>query len=203
VPRFDDFDYSVVGGGATAFTLTGPSAGPAGAASSDFTVTPTGGTYTGTFTPTAIAGCTFAPASLSWSGANDAKTFTVTKSAAGAVAVNGTASPVLTPPADVSYTAKTTSTRTYTVDGGTPGVTTAYTVNNLDGTTWSARTTAGVVDQGGGSYSVAGVVIPADFSGVILWDQAAGAYTASDPLDNRPAESGGGAAGLVNAGLVW
>ena len=55
------------GAAATAFALTGPTAGPAGAASSNFTVTPNGAT-TGTFTPNAQSGCTYAPATLTLTG---------------------------------------------------------------------------------------------------------------------------------------
>jgi hypothetical protein len=176
----------VAGGTATAFTLTGPSQGPAGAASSNFTVTPTGGNYTGTVTPSGT-GCTFTPSSLTWSAAADAKTFTVTR-AAGTVNINGTASPSLTQPSNVSYTAKTTTTRTYTVDGGLPATATGFTAKNNDATKWAERTTA-VTDQGGGTYSIAGVVVPDDYSGVVVWDQ--GGVIASEPMDNRPAGGSG------------
>lgn len=90
---------------ATAFTLTAPSpaTGPRGRPSGSFTVTPTG-TTTGTFTPTPIAGVTFTPAALSWSGVGGPKTFTATQSGTGAITVNGTFSNGLTPPASVTYT---------------------------------------------------------------------------------------------------
>ena len=61
--------------GATAFTLTGPSTGVVGVASTNFTVTPNG-TETGVFTPNAISGVTYTPTTLTWSGDASAKTFT-------------------------------------------------------------------------------------------------------------------------------
>ncbi len=183
--------------GATAFTLTGPSAGPVGAASSEFTVTPNGAT-TGTFTPTPATGCTFTPSTLTLSGTTP-ETFTVTKSGAGTVNINGTTSDSLTPPANVSYTAKTTTTRTYTVTGGIPATTTGFTAKNLDSTLWADRTTS-VTDQGGGVYSIGSVVVPADFSGIVVWDQ--GSVFASEPMDNRPAGSGGVTGGNCRGGFV-
>jgi hypothetical protein len=46
-----------------------------------------------------------------------------------------------------------------------------------------------VTDQGGGTYSIAGVVVPDDYSGVVVWDQ--GGVIASEPMDNRPAGGSG------------
>jgi hypothetical protein len=192
---------AAAGSGATAFTLTGPSAGPANANSSNFTVTPTGGVTSGTFTPTAIGGVSYTPATLTWSGDAAAKTFTVNKTAAGTINVNGTFSDGLTPPANVSYTAKATTTRPYTVDGGTPSVTTDYTIKNNDATVFGARTSTSVVDQGGGTYSIAAAVVPTDLAGVIVWDQASTIF-ASEVLDNQlPGSTAGTNRAALPSGL--
>lgn len=89
---------------ATAFTLTGPSAGIVNNASAPFTVTPTGGVTSGTFTPNAVSNTTFSPTTLTWSGDASAKQFTATKTNVGTVAINGTFSDALTPPASINYT---------------------------------------------------------------------------------------------------
>lgn len=96
---------------ATAFALTGPTTGVVNAASSNFTVTPNGAT-TGTFTPNPVSNTSFTPATLTWSGPNDntARTFTATKTDVGTVAVNGTFSDALTPPASINYTTSTAPT---------------------------------------------------------------------------------------------
>lgn len=184
--RIDNFVMVGSASGATAFTETGPSAGPNGAASSLFTLTPTGGVYTGTITlsMTGLAG-TWTPTSLAWSGDAAAKTATFTPSATGTGTANGTGSPALTQPAGVSFISKATTTRTYTVDGGTPATTTGILVNNADATRWAERVTS-TTDQGGGSYSKSGRLVPSDLSGVVQWDQGSGPL-ATDPVDNRPA----------------
>ena len=100
---------------ATSYTLTGPSSAVDGSASTNFTVTPVGGTYTGTITPsTALAG-TFSPTSLTWAGTSSAKTFTFTPSAAGTGTISTTASPTLgTDPTGITFTVQAAS---YTLSG--------------------------------------------------------------------------------------
>ncbi|MBC8137833.1 MAG: chitobiase/beta-hexosaminidase C-terminal domain-containing protein, partial [Fibrella sp.] len=117
-------DMEVLGGlyaaiPATAFTLTGPSGGAKGVASGNFTVKPNNDTYTGTFTPTPVAGVVFSPATLTWTGDSAAKTFTATPSTVGVKSINGTFNPALTPPTAVSYNSQ---------DATAPGVT-SVTVN--------------------------------------------------------------------------
>ncbi len=177
--QFKNFIAADGAAGATSFTLSGPSAGPAGANSSSFAVRPNA-TYSGTFTPTPISGVTFSPATLTWSSTADAKTFTVS-SPAGAYSINGTCSPSLTAPTSVAYTAKATTTGIYVVTGGTVELTTFYTINNLDATSFSARTSTGVTAQGSGVFSVLAMV-PADYAGVIVWDQSTSGPFASESL---------------------
>jgi hypothetical protein len=185
---------------ATAFTLSGPSAGPESAPSSNFVYQPTGGNYTGTITPsmTGLAG-TWSPTSMTWSGTADAKVATFTASALGTGTANGTGSPSLTQPSSVSYTAKATDSRVYTVDGGTTGVTTGFTFFNLDGTKWAERSTADTESpSGSGSFHTnSAQLVPTDYAGIISWDQ--GSVYATEPMDNRPASSGGGL--LLNPGF--
>jgi hypothetical protein len=106
---------------ATAFTLTGPSTGTVGTASSNFTYTPNG-SYTGTITPTmtGLAG-TWSPTTLTWSGTNTAQTATFTASVAGMGTANGTPSPSLTAPSSISYTATATTATTFTLTGPSSG----------------------------------------------------------------------------------
>lgn len=88
---------------ATAFTLAGPTTGTAGVVSSPFTVTPNGAT-TGTFTPNVVSHTSFVPTTLTWTGDAGAKTFQALKTDVGTVAINGTFSDGLIPPASILYT---------------------------------------------------------------------------------------------------
>lgn len=141
---------------ASAFTLTGPSSGTVGVASTNFTVTPTGGNYTGTITPSAGAGGgTFTPTSLTWSSASDAKTFTYTPASTGAKTISATASPSLTAPSSLTYTANaanavtgvSVSPSTVTANGGT---TTSFTAT-VSGTGSFSQSVSWTVVSGAGS----------------------------------------------------
>ena len=92
---------------ATSYTLGGPSSWAAGHTSSNFTVTPVGGVYTGTITPhaSALAGAFTVP-SLTWAGTSAAQTFAFTPSASGTGSISTTASPALgSDPAPLAFTA--------------------------------------------------------------------------------------------------
>ncbi len=132
---------------ATGISLTGAvqGFGVAGVASSNFTLAPTGGIYTGTITPSdGGAGGTFTPASLTWSAAQDPKTFTYTPSSGGRKIIRVTASPVLSPPPPLAYQVMllwvggsgTTLTVSFGSDYGDPTVTAVpgpaptYRINN-------------------------------------------------------------------------
>lgn len=171
------------GSTATSFTLTGPTAGPAAAASSVFTVTPDG-TTTGTFTPNAQSGCTFSPTTLTLSGTTP-QTFTVTRSTAGSSTINGTTSDTLTPPTSIGYTAKAVTSRHLIANFGAANAgvaTTGYRLDNVDGTVFKDRTTTSVVDHGLGVYGVT-VNVPADGLGAVVWNTATTPdYTAADTL---------------------
>lgn len=94
-------------GPATAITLSGPSSGSVGVASSNFTVG-ANGAITGAvaFTPTSSAGSgTFTPSSVSISAGTPTATFTYTPSTAGARNINGTNDGGLSAPSNVAFTA--------------------------------------------------------------------------------------------------
>ena len=80
---------------ATTVTLSGPTSGILGLASSNFTDS-LDGTYTGTITPSdSGAGGIFTPASLSWSSSSAPETFTYTPAQTGTIPISITANPVL------------------------------------------------------------------------------------------------------------
>lgn len=92
---------------ATAITLSGPSSGTVGQASTNFTVG-ANGTITGTVTvtPTSSAGTgSFTPSSVDISAGTPEATFTYTPTSAGARNINCTNNGGLDAPSDVAYTA--------------------------------------------------------------------------------------------------
>lgn len=173
---------------ATSFTLTGPTAGPVGSASTVFTVTPNGST-TGTFTPNAQANCTFTPATLALSGTTP-KTFTVTRSVAGSSTINGTTTDTLTPPASITYTAKATTTQSYAYAGGAATTATTAQIFNADGTAFGVLTSIGNSNSTGAGVA-SGMTVPADYVGFIQFAQ--GNAFQADVL--TPQTSGGGGVG--------
>ena len=93
---------------ASAYTLTGPSSGYVGIASSNFTVTPNGPpSGTVTVTPSdSSGGGSFSPSTVSFaSGDPSAKTFTYTPGSAGAKTISTTNNGSLTDPSSLTYTA--------------------------------------------------------------------------------------------------
>lgn len=130
--------YAASTGGATAFTLSGPSTGTVGVASANFTFTPTGGGYTGTITP-AMAGLagTWSPSTLTWSAASNALTAKFTASASGSGTANGSGSPTLTTPAGVAFAASAAAATSYTLTGPSGGAvgspSAAFTVTPVGG----------------------------------------------------------------------
>lgn len=103
--HFEDDGINSVGSvDATAYTFSGPDAGPLNEASANFTVQPNG-SYTGTITPHTDGSGTFTPSSLSWTAGLTAKAFTYTPTtAAGSPhTISVTSSPGLTDPASLEY----------------------------------------------------------------------------------------------------
>ena len=118
--------------GATAITLSGPSSGIAGNASTNFTVGADGDiTGTITVTPTSSAGTgTFTPPSVQISAGTPTATFTYTPSSVGARNINCTNDGGLSSPSNVAYTA---SAATISLSGPSSGAraqaSTAFTVS--------------------------------------------------------------------------
>ena len=97
-------------GAATGVTMSGPSSGTVGAASSNFNigVTPGGGTITGTVTVTPAdggAGGTFTPTTVNLTTGSPTATFTYTAASSGAKTISVTNNGSLTNPSNISYTA--------------------------------------------------------------------------------------------------
>jgi len=167
-------------GTATAYTLTGPSRGPAGAASSDFTVTlngPPGGTIVVTFHD--AGGGTFTPSTLSFSGGTIAGTTRLNRAGNSTANVTGTNNGGLTDPGAVAYTTTTATTGNYSFQDGAPTTATTYQVFNADNTAWQPSGSAGTSNAAGGG-AVAGVSVPADYAGFIKFTQ--GTAVAADVL---------------------
>lgn len=94
------------GSSATAYSLTGPATGTAGVPSSNFTVTPNGPPSTSLVVTPSATGCTFSPASLTFS-TSAPQTFTCTAATAGAktISVTHTGGGFVGDPANLTYTA--------------------------------------------------------------------------------------------------
>jgi lysophospholipase L1-like esterase len=108
----DANDSAAAATGATAVTLTGPTSGTVGVASSAFTVG-ANGTITGTVVLTPSdggAGGTFAPTSVSISSGTPTATFTYTASSAGGKTISVANDGALSNPSSITYTAAATDT---------------------------------------------------------------------------------------------
>lgn len=124
---------------ATATTLTGPSSGLTGVASTNFTVgvMPIGGIITGTLTVTPDdngGGGSFTPASLSLTTVSPTGTFTYTPASTGAKSIGITNDGLLTVPSDVTYTATAATTGT-TLTGPSSGTVGSLSTNFTAGVT--------------------------------------------------------------------
>jgi uncharacterized repeat protein (TIGR02543 family) len=107
---------------ATSYTVTGPTSGIVNSSSTDFTITPVGGIYTGTISIAVSGGGLSTTISKTFTASSAAQTFTITPSAAGNVTLTPTASAALgTNPTALTYTANTLAT-SYTVAGPTKGI---------------------------------------------------------------------------------
>jgi hypothetical protein len=124
---------------ATATTLTGPTTGTAGVASSNFTVgvSPVGSNITGTVVVTPSdggAGGTFSPTSVSLTTASPTATFTYTAAAAGTITISTTNNGSLTNPTSITFTASAASSETLSINTiATQTVGTPFTVSG----TWT------------------------------------------------------------------
>ena len=133
---------------ATAYTLTGPSTGTPGTASSAFTVAANGSLAASvTVTPSdGAAGGTFTPASVTLAaGSSPSATFTYTAASAGSFTISTTNTGGLTNPGSVTYTASTTS-----VSIAPNNTSILYSPYN-----WNVGANAAISINGGGDFRVA------------------------------------------------
>lgn len=128
----------------TGVTMTGPSSGTVGVASTNFTVgvTPGGGSITGTVVVTPSdggGGGTFTPTTVSLSSGAVSGTFTYTPASTGAKTISVTNNGSLTNPGNITYTASAAATA--------PAQVTALTLNTATATTqpltWTAPSDGG------------------------------------------------------------
>jgi hypothetical protein len=117
---------------ATGLSMTGPTSGTVGTASSNFTVAlaPVGSSFAGTDTVTPSdggAGGTFNPTSFPLTQASPSATFTYTAASSGAKTISISDSSGLTKPSNITFTASATATApdAPTIGTATPGDTTA------------------------------------------------------------------------------
>ena len=148
---------------ATTYTFTGPSSGNVGSASTNFTVTPVGGVYTGTITltPSGAGSTGLTPTILTFSNSSTPQTFTITPTVSGSITLTPTNNGTLTNPANLTYTSNATvpgvptgatatagntqATITFTAPVSNGGsVITGYTVTSIPagGTDTNANTTS-------------------------------------------------------------
>lgn len=109
--------------GATAVTMSGPSSGTAGSASTNFTIG-ANGTITGTVVVTPAdggAGGTFTPTTVSISSGTPTATFTYTASSAGAKTISVTNNGSLSNPSNITYTASAAAATAVTLSGPSSG----------------------------------------------------------------------------------
>jgi hypothetical protein len=132
---------------------------------------------------------------LTFAFSSTPQVFALTPSSPGTVTLTPTNNGGLTNPSAVTYTVTVSPTLwSYlsTVSGFAPSLlgSVAYTVYRCDGSTYSARTTTGVVAMGAAAYA-ASVSIPTSGSYCIQWDDSAShyAYDTVSPLGVEPSSS--------------
>ncbi len=132
--------------GPTSYTLTGPSAGRPGVASTNFTATlNSAATSTVTITPSdGGAGGTFTPSTVSITTGNTVGTFVYTASSAGAKTISTSDDAGLTDPGSVTFTAYTLS-LTPSTQSVANGVAATLTATLTPSGALSATTTAGTL----------------------------------------------------------
>ena len=143
-----------VSGGATAVTLSGPTSGAVGVASTNFTVG-ANGTITGTVTVTpndSGGGGSFSPTSVSISTGTPTATFTYTPATSGAKTIGVTNNGGLTAPSTITYTASGGAATAITKSGPTAGNIAAASTNFTVGANGTITGTVAVTpsDSGGG-----------------------------------------------------
>lgn len=149
---------------ATAVTLSGPSGGIVGVASTNFTVG-ANGAITGTVVVTPSdggAGGTFSPTTVNISSGSPTGTFTYTPAGSGAKTISVTNSGSLTNPSSLTYTASGGAATAVTLSGPTSGVSGAASSNftvSANGTLSSSLVVTPSDSGGGGTFSPTSVTL--------------------------------------------
>lgn len=130
----DNFSADQAVGAATGITMSGPTTGTVGVASTNFSigVTPVGGTITGTVVVTPSdggVGGTFTPTTVSLTTAAPTATFTYTPASVGAKTISVTNNGSLTNPANITYTATSGAATAVTMSGPSSGTVSVASTN--------------------------------------------------------------------------
>lgn len=170
-------------GAATAVTLSGPSSGTAGSASTNFTVG-ANGTITGTVVVTpsdSAGGGTFTPTSVSISSGSPTGTFTYTAASAGVKSISVTNGGGLSNPSAVSYTASAPSGATFTSEPLKRNNGTLAASSALDYVRWYNPTTGALVlsktglsTNSSGIFSTTDAALSGSTSYALDWKEATG-----------------------------
>ncbi len=177
-------------GPATSVTLSGPSSGAVGVASTPFTVGANGG-ITGTVTVTPSdggAGGTFSPASVAISSGTPTATFTYTPSTTGARSISVTNDGGLSNPSPITYTATSGAATAVTLSGPSSGTVGVASTNFTVGANGSITGTVTVTpsDSGaGGTFTPAAVNISSGTPTATFTYTAASAATHSISVTNN------------------
>jgi len=146
---------------ATGITMTGPTTGTVGSASTNFSVgvTPVGSTITGTVVVTpsdASGGGTFTPTSLSLTTGSPSGTFTYNAASAGAKTISETNNGSLTNASNITYTASVVAATVIAVSGPASGLISVASANftaSANGTITGTVVITPSDSGGGGTFS--------------------------------------------------
>jgi len=195
---------------ATAVSMTGPTTGVTGVASTAFSVgvTPLGGAITGTVVVTpsdAAAGGTFTPASVSLTTAAPAATFTYTPSSAGAKTISVTNNGALTNPANITYTASAAATAPGaptigTATGGDASASVTFTAPASNG---GSAITGYTVTSSPGGLTATGASSPLNVTGLTNGTAYTFSVTATNAIGTGTASAASNSVTPAAAGTIY